>query len=148
MADTTHAQEALRDRVADTLARAYDGQPLAELRDEHASLHAEAADAVLDCLGLEAEVSAYRIALLPPGHPMRTFAAITVRLCDSGRWQVDRLGYRLDSAGRWEHAARQSPEWHAEREFSLGAALTLARTAALHVRVGDSTVGALIGGPS
>jgi hypothetical protein len=36
-----------REQIADALARAYDGQPLAEMRDEHASLHLEAADAVL-----------------------------------------------------------------------------------------------------
>ncbi|MCF3960287.1 hypothetical protein [Streptomyces fuscigenes] len=37
-----------RHRVADTLARAYDGRPLATLREEHAALHLEAADALLD----------------------------------------------------------------------------------------------------
>jgi hypothetical protein len=36
-----------RERIADALARTYDGQPLADLRDEHAALHLEAADAVL-----------------------------------------------------------------------------------------------------
>lgn len=36
-----------RDQLADALARVYDGKPLAELRDEHADLHLEAADAVL-----------------------------------------------------------------------------------------------------
>ncbi|MFD7995579.1 hypothetical protein [Streptomyces mexicanus] len=36
-----------REQIADALARTYDGQPLAELRDEHAALHLEAADAVL-----------------------------------------------------------------------------------------------------
>ncbi|WP_042174646.1 hypothetical protein [Streptomyces sp. NBRC 110035] len=38
---------AVLDEIADVLARAYDGQSLAELRDEHAALHLEAAAAVL-----------------------------------------------------------------------------------------------------
>jgi hypothetical protein len=41
MADLT------REAIADVLAQTYDGQPLAELRDEHAAHHLEAADAVL-----------------------------------------------------------------------------------------------------
>lgn len=138
MASTT-----IRDRIADRLARAYDGQALSDLRDEHAGPHIEAADAVLATLE-DVEVSVYRITLLPPSHPMHAFAAVSVRLCDSGRWQVDRLGYRLDSGGRWEHAAKRSAEWVAEREFSLDEALTLARAAAPHVSIGDSTVGALV----
>ncbi|MGA5670019.1 hypothetical protein ACPCTG_31630 [Streptomyces pseudogriseolus] len=36
-----------REELADILARTYDGQPLDQLRDEHAALHLEAADAVL-----------------------------------------------------------------------------------------------------
>ena len=36
-----------REEIADVLARTYDGQPLAELREEHAALHLEAADALL-----------------------------------------------------------------------------------------------------
>lgn len=136
----------LRDRIADILARAYDGQPLVDLRDEHAAHHLEAADAVLaDQAGLE--VAVYRIALLPAGHPMREFAAVSVRLCDSGRWQVDRLGYLLDADGRWGDGTRRSLEWRAAREFELETALRLARAAAPHVRVGDTTVGALVGAP-
>lgn len=134
-----------RDQIADTLAWAYDGQPLEGMRDEHAALHVEAADAVLVALAADVEVSAYRIALLPVGHPMRSFAAITVRLCDSGRWQIDRLGFLLDADGRWEHPTRRSREWWAAREFDLETALRLARAAAPAIRVGDSTVGALIG---
>jgi hypothetical protein len=38
---------ATREQIADILARTYDGQPLADLRDEHAAPHLEAADAVL-----------------------------------------------------------------------------------------------------
>ncbi|WP_055694669.1 hypothetical protein [Streptomyces prasinopilosus] len=41
MADLT------REDVADVLARVYDGQPLDQLRDEHAAHHLEAADALL-----------------------------------------------------------------------------------------------------
>ncbi|NEB70340.1 hypothetical protein G3I39_25265 [Streptomyces fulvissimus] len=136
---------ATRDQIADTLARTYDGQPLGDMRDEHAALHVEAADAVLGALAADVEVSAYRIALLPVGHPMRAFAAITVRLCDSGLWQIDRLGFLLDADGRWEHPTRRSREWCAAREFDLETALRLARAAAPAIRVGDSTVGALIG---
>lgn len=44
-----------RDRIADVLARAYDGTPLAELRDEHAAHHRKAAD-----LLLATEWTAYR----------------------------------------------------------------------------------------
>jgi hypothetical protein len=44
---------ATREQIADTLARTYDGQPLAEMRDEHAALHLEAADAVLAALGAD-----------------------------------------------------------------------------------------------
>ena len=47
MASTPHLT---RDEIADVLARAYDGQPLAGMRDEHADLHREAADAVLAAL--------------------------------------------------------------------------------------------------
>ncbi|MGV2914576.1 hypothetical protein [Streptomyces alfalfae] len=36
-----------RRRVADVLARAYDGGPLVELREEHAAHHLQAADALL-----------------------------------------------------------------------------------------------------
>jgi hypothetical protein len=36
-----------REKIADVLARTYDGQPLSQLRDEHAALHLEAADALL-----------------------------------------------------------------------------------------------------
>jgi hypothetical protein len=36
-----------RDEIADVLARTYDGQPLVELRDEHAAHHLEAADKLL-----------------------------------------------------------------------------------------------------
>lgn len=43
-------QTGLRDRIADALARHYDGQHLAELREEHAAHHTEAADAVLAVL--------------------------------------------------------------------------------------------------
>lgn len=39
-----------REELADLLARTYDGQPLADLRDEHAADHLEAADAVLEAL--------------------------------------------------------------------------------------------------
>ncbi|MGW2116026.1 hypothetical protein [Streptomyces zhihengii] len=134
-----------RDQIADTLARTYDGQPLEDMRDEHAALHVEAADAVLVALAADVEVSSYRIALLPAGHPMRSFAAITVRLCDSGRWQIDRLGFLLDADGRWEQGTRRSSEWRAAREFDLDAALRMARAAAPAIRVGESTVGTLIG---
>jgi hypothetical protein len=136
---------ATRDRIADTLARTYDGQPLDDMRDEHAALHIEAADAVLGAADSDVEVSSYRIALLPAGHPMQSFAAVTVRLCDSGLWQVDRLGFLLDADGRWEQATRRSRDWRAAREFDLPTALRLARAAAPVVRVGDSTVEALIG---
>jgi hypothetical protein len=135
MPDTT-----LSDRIADTLARAYDGQPLADLRDEHAALHREAAGTVVDALMRGAEISSFRIAVLPAGHPLRDFASITVRLCSSGLWQVDRLGFLLDRTGRWEQGAKRSPEWRAAREFTLDEALRLAREAAPSVRVGDSTV--------
>lgn len=40
----------LQECVADALARAYDGQPLADMRDEHAVLHMEAAEAVIRAL--------------------------------------------------------------------------------------------------
>lgn len=130
--------------IADVLARTYDGQPLTEMRDEHAAAHIEAAEAVLATLPTEVEVAAYRVALLPRGHPMRDFSAITVRLCESGRWQIDRLGFLLDAEGRWEHAAKRSPEWRAEREFDLDTALHLARDAARQVRVGDVSVGSLL----
>jgi transcriptional regulator of met regulon len=40
----------MRDLIADVLARAYDGQPLADMRGEHAAHHLEAADAVMQCL--------------------------------------------------------------------------------------------------
>ncbi|MTE20294.1 hypothetical protein F0L17_14485 [Streptomyces sp. TRM43335] len=36
-----------RDRIADVLARHYDGRSLADLRDEHAQHHLEAADALI-----------------------------------------------------------------------------------------------------
>lgn len=36
-----------RDRIADVLARHYDGSALADLRDEHAAHHREAADRLL-----------------------------------------------------------------------------------------------------
>lgn len=36
-----------RDHIADVLARAYDGTPLAELRDEHAAHHRQAADRLI-----------------------------------------------------------------------------------------------------
>jgi hypothetical protein len=49
------AQTTLRDQIADVLARTYDGQPLDELRDEHAELHREAADAVAAALEVERE---------------------------------------------------------------------------------------------
>lgn len=39
-----------REALADVLARAYDGQPLDQLRDEHAAHHLEAADRVLEAL--------------------------------------------------------------------------------------------------
>ncbi|WP_454613325.1 hypothetical protein [Streptomyces collinus] len=42
------------DRIADALARHYDGQALAELREEHADHHREAAATLLPLLGLEA----------------------------------------------------------------------------------------------
>lgn len=120
----------VRDRIADILARTYDGQALADLRDEHAEPHLEAAGAVLAGLGDGVEVSSYRIALLPAGHLMRSFAAVTVRLCDSGRWQVDRLGFLLGADGRWEQGAKRPPKWREEREFDLETALRLARAAA------------------
>jgi hypothetical protein len=44
---------ATRDQVADALARSYDGQPLTGLRDEHAALHRDAADAVLAAISGE-----------------------------------------------------------------------------------------------
>jgi hypothetical protein len=141
MTATAHSS---RERIADTLARTYDGQPLAGMRDEHAALHTEAADAVLASLESDVEVTSYRIALLPHEHPMRGFAAITVRLCDSGRWQVDRLGFLLDVQGRWEQAGKHTREWREEREFDLETAIRLARAAAPLVLVGDSTVGALL----
>ena len=39
-----------REELADILARTYDGVPLTDLRDEHAALHLEAADRVLEAL--------------------------------------------------------------------------------------------------
>ncbi|MEU0656066.1 hypothetical protein ABZ485_28010 [Streptomyces albogriseolus] len=42
-----------REELADLLARTYDGQPLADLRDEHAAHHLEAADAVLEALTVQ-----------------------------------------------------------------------------------------------
>jgi hypothetical protein len=42
-----------REELADVLARVYDGQPLDQLRDEHAAHHLEAADAVLEVLHLD-----------------------------------------------------------------------------------------------
>lgn len=139
----SHDHPILRDQIADTLARSYDGTPLADLREEHAEHHQEAASAVLADLG-GLEVGVYRVALLPAGHPMREFAAISVRLRDSGRWQVDRLGFLLGADGRWEQGARRTPEWHVEREYGLSTALTMARQAAPHIRVGDVTVGDLL----
>jgi hypothetical protein len=130
--------------VADALARTYDGQPLTDLRDEHAELHREAAGAVLSALGTDVEIGSFRVVLLPAGHPMRDFSAITVRLCSSGRWQVDRLGFLLDAAGRWEQGTKRSPEWRAEREFSLSEAVRLARAAAPSVAIDGSTVGAIL----
>jgi hypothetical protein len=127
MADTDLSR---RDQIADILARAYDGQPLADLRDEHAESHLDAADAVMAGLADDIEVSSYRIVLLPAGHPMRGFASVTVRLCDSGRWQIDRLGFLLDADGRWEQGAKRPPKWRGEREFDLETALRLARAAA------------------
>lgn len=63
-----------RDRLADTLARHYDGQPLAELREEHAAPHLEAATKLLPVIGTAprpsrfhatpAEVDAYLRTLL------------------------------------------------------------------------------------
>lgn len=130
-------------RIADTLARTYDGQPLDDLRDEHAEHHQEAATAVLGALdGLE--VGVYRIALLPAGHPMREFAAVSVRLRTSGRWQIDRLGFLLGFDGRWEQGTARASEWHAEREYDLATALDMARMAAPGIRVGDATVGELL----
>lgn len=135
-----HDDPTLRDQIADTLARSYDGIPLAELRDEHADHHLEAADAVLARLtGIE--VGVYRVALLPASHPMRDFAAISVRLSTSGRWQIDRLGFLLGADGRWEHGAKRPKEWRAEREFDLPTALAMARQAARHIRIEDATVG-------
>lgn len=49
------ATPTLREQIADTLARTYDGQPIADLRDEHAALHLEAADAVIIRLGVAEE---------------------------------------------------------------------------------------------
>lgn len=46
-----------RDEIADVLARAYDGKPIADLRDEHAQLHREAATAVHDALPTPAEAA-------------------------------------------------------------------------------------------
>lgn len=43
-----------REELADVLARVYDGQPLADLRDEHAAHHLEAADRVLDAMAGDA----------------------------------------------------------------------------------------------
>ncbi|MFC9891511.1 hypothetical protein [Streptomyces pilosus] len=39
-----------REALADVLARAYDGQALDQLREEHATHHLEAADRVLEVL--------------------------------------------------------------------------------------------------
>ncbi|MHC3450781.1 hypothetical protein [Streptomyces prasinus] len=50
------------DAIADALARAYDGQPLADLRDEHAALHLEAAVAVYDALPAPAETAVQALA--------------------------------------------------------------------------------------
>jgi hypothetical protein len=52
---TSTDRPAIRDQIADTLARTYDGHALADLRDEHAEPHLEAADAVLAILGIEGE---------------------------------------------------------------------------------------------
>lgn len=43
------------DRIADVLARRYEGQGLDQLRDEHAADHREAAAALLPLLGLDAD---------------------------------------------------------------------------------------------
>ena len=43
-----------REALADVLARVYDGQPLDQLRDEHAAHHLEAADRVLEVLNGDA----------------------------------------------------------------------------------------------
>jgi len=51
-----------RDELADVLARTYDGQSLAELRDEHAAHHIQAADAVLDSLPVPAEAAVQALA--------------------------------------------------------------------------------------
>lgn len=45
--DRPPTPEEERRRVADVLARAYDGHPLDELREEHAAHHLQAADALL-----------------------------------------------------------------------------------------------------
>ncbi len=42
-----------REELADVLARVYDGQPLADLRDEHAAHHLDAADRILEVLHLD-----------------------------------------------------------------------------------------------
>jgi hypothetical protein len=47
-----------REQIADVLARTYDGQPLGDMRDEHAALHLEAADAVLATLHADGETPA------------------------------------------------------------------------------------------
>jgi len=59
--DATGQPPAL-DAIADVLARAYDGQPLTDLRDEHAALHREAADAVLEALPTPAEAATQALA--------------------------------------------------------------------------------------
>ena len=79
---------------------------------------------------------------------MRSFASITVRLCDSGRWQIHRIGFLLDADGRWEQGVKRSPEWRAAHEFDLDTALRLARAAAPPVRVGETTVKAIVGDPA
>lgn len=51
-----------REQLADILARTYDGVPLTDLRDEHATHHLEAADAVQDALPTPAEAARQALA--------------------------------------------------------------------------------------
>jgi hypothetical protein len=63
------------DRIADILARAYDGKPVDQLRDEHAEPHREAAAAVVaEVSQLQAQVD--RVRSWAVGHEYRWLLAL------------------------------------------------------------------------
>lgn len=92
-----------------------------------------------------AHATTYTVSSLPLDHPdVRPFAVTVERTGPGDRWAVfGRVLMCLDATGEWDwepSPSERDDEWETTHRFPLDEALTLARAAALTLKVNGNTV--------